>query len=252
MIDLQKASMGKRIVAAIFDFILLSIIAVGLATTFSSVFGYDAHIETVEAAYEKYEAEYGVSIQMTQQEYEKLSEAQQENYKAAVTAINEDKAVVYAYNMLINLTLLILSLSVLIGVLVIDFVVPLFFGNGQTLGKKIFGIGIMHTEGIQVSHVQLFIRTLLGKFVFELMIPLIILVMIFFGLIGVVGTVILLILIVAQIVCLCTKHNNSFLHDVMAGTVAVDIASQRIFKNREQLIEYTKALHAEKAARSDY
>lgn len=252
MTDLQKASLGKRIIAAIFDFILLSIIAVGLATTLSSLFGYDEYMNTVEVAYETYEAEYGVSLQMTKQEYEALPEQQQENYKAAMTAINKDEAVVYAYNMLINLMMLILTVSILIAVLVIDFVIPLFFGNGQTLGKKIFGIAVMHAEGIRVSNVQLFIRTLLGKFVFELMIPLSIIFMIFFNSIGILGPLVLLALLIAQLVSLGTSHTNSFLHDVMSGTVAVDFASQRIFKDREELIEYTKAVHAEKAAQKEY
>lgn len=252
MIDLQKASLGKRIVAVIFDGILLSIIAVAFAAMFSTLFGYDGYMDTVNDAYMRYEAEYNIEFQITQQQYEELSEQQRQNYTDAQQAINNDAAVVYAYNMLINLTMLILTLSVLIGVLVIDFVVPLFFGNGQTLGKKIFGIGIMHTEGIRVKTVQLFIRTVLGKFAFELMIPLYIIMMIFFNSIGMVGALVLLALAVSQIICLCTSRTNSFLHDVMAGTVAVDIASQRIFENREQLIEYTKALHAERAARSEY
>ncbi len=252
MNDLQKASLGKRIIAAIFDGILLSIIAVGLAALLSSVFGYDGYMDTVNDAYVKYETEYGVEFQITEQQYEELSEQQRQNYNDAQKAINSDETVLYAYNMLINLTILILTLSVLIGVLVIDFIVPLFFGNGQTLGKKIFGIGVMHIEGIEIRNVQLFVRTVLGKFVFELMIPLYIIIMIFFNSIGIVGALVLLALVVAELVCLCASRTNSLLHDVMAGTVTVDIASQRIFKNREQLIEYKKALHAEQAAKSEY
>ena len=153
--------------------------------------------------------------------------------------------------MLINLTMMIMTLSILISVIVIEFVVPKLFGNGQTLGKKIFGIGLMHTEGIEVSGVQLFARAVLGKFVFGLMIPLSMIMMIFFNAIGVTGMAILLILAVAQIACLAVTRTNSLIHDVIAKTVTVDIASQRIFKTREDLIEFVKARHAEKAAQAE-
>ncbi|MBQ8868837.1 MAG: RDD family protein [Oscillospiraceae bacterium] len=251
MITLQKASLGKRIIAAIFDFILLSIIAVGLAAVFSAVFGYNGHMDTVNEAYAKYQKEYGVELQITAEQYEAFDEAQKQNYDAALTALNTDEDVIYAYNMLINLTMLIMTLSILISVIVIEFVVPKLFGNGQTLGKKIFGIGLMHTEGIEVSSVQLFARAVLGKFVFGLMIPLSMIMMIFFNAIGVVGMAILLILAVAQVACLIATKTGSPIHDVIAKTVAVDIASQRIFKTREDLIEFVKARHAEKAARAD-
>lgn len=251
MITLQKANLGKRIIAAIFDFILLSIIAVGLAAVFSAAFGYNGYMDTVNEAYAKYEKEYSVELQITAEQYEAFDEAEKQNYDAALKALNKDEDVIYAYNMLINLTMLIMTLSILNSVIVIEFVVPKLFGNGQTLGKKIFGIGLMHTEGIEVSGVQLFARAVLGKFVFGLMIPLSMIMMIFFNAIGVTGMAILLILAVAQIACLAVTRTNSLIHDVIAKTVTVDIASQRIFKTREDLIEFVKARHAEKAAQAE-
>lgn len=237
--------MGKRIIAAIFDGIMLSIVAVAFATLFSYVFGYDAHMQTVNTAYATYESTYGVKFNISQQEYEAFSQTQRENYDAAYKALSEDEAVVYAYNMLINLTMLILTLSVLIGVLLVEFVVPLLFGNGRTLGKAIFGIAVMHVEGIRVNNLQLFTRAVLGKFALELMIPLSVIMMIFFNAVGILGFGVLLVLLVAQIICLVSARNVSLLHDVMVGTVVVDFASQRIFETREQLLEYKKKLHAE-------
>lgn len=250
--DLQKAGLGKRFIAAIFDGILLSIIAVGLAALLSSAFGYDGYMNSVNKAYAKYESEYGIEFQITENQYNELSEQKRADYDAAYKALTEDESVTYAYNMLINLTLLIMTLSILVAVIVVDFAVPLFFKNGQTLGKKIFGIALMHTDGIQVSPIQLFARTVLGKFAFELIIPLNVIMMIFFNFIGITGALILLILLIAEIICLAVTRTNSFLHDAIAGTVAVDFSSQKIFKNREELIEHTKALHLERAERSTY
>ena len=250
-ISLQKASVGKRIIAAIFDFICLSILAVGLATLFSLTFGYNGYIHTVESAYERYESEYGVEFDITIQEYEQMSEEERKAYDTADQALRSDKDVIYAYNMFIYLTMLMITFSILISVLAVEFVVPLLFRNGQTLGKKIFGIGVMHTEGIKISSLQLFVRAVLGKFALELMIPLSIVIMIFFNSIGIISVVVLFILLAVQGICLVSTRTWSLLHDVIAGTVAVDLASQRIFDTKEQLLEYTKARHAEQVAKDN-
>ncbi len=254
MVSLQKASIGKRIIAAIFDGILVSIIAVGLIALLSGVFKTDKHLEIYQQAYNKYSDRYNINL--TFEEYNALTEQQKTDYNDRVAeaekAFAADSDAVYAYNMFINLSLVIITLGVLLGVILIEFVVPLFFGNGQTLGKKIFGIALMHKDAIKVNNLQLFIRAVLGKFAIELMIPIYIIMMIYFNSIGVISSAILLVLLVIQIICLITTRKNALLHDVMAGTVAVDMASQRIFDSREELIEYTKKIHAQKAEKSTF
>ncbi len=254
MISLQKASIGKRIIAAIFDGILISVLAVGLITLLSASLKTDEYLDTYQQAYTKYSTEYNVNL--TLEEYNQLTEEQKKDYSKRATqaekAFANDKNAVYAYNMFINLSLLIITFSVLIGVVLIEFVVPLLLDNGQTLGKKIFGIALIHKEGIKVSNIQLFTRASLGKFAIELMIPIYIIMMIYFNSIGVISIGILAVLLVVQIICFIATRTNSLLHDVMAGTVAVDMASQRIFESREALIEYTKKIHAEKAEKPTF
>lgn len=254
MISLQKASISKRIIAAIFDGIMISILAVGLIALLSIAFNTDKHLETYQQAYTKYSNEYDVNL--TFQEYNSLTEEQKIEYDAnaaqAEKAFSEDTDAVYAYNMFINLSLFIITFGVLIGVMLVEFIMPMFLGNGQTLGKKIFGIALMHKESIKISNLQLFARAVLGKFAIELMIPIYILLMIYFNSIGIIGGAILIVLLFIQLVCLIATRTNSLLHDVMAGTVAVDMASQRIFDNREALIEYTKKLHAQKAEKPTF
>lgn len=249
MVSLQKASISKRIIAAIFDGILVSILAVGIIALLSGVLKTDSHLEVYQQAHDKYSTEYNLNI--TAKEYNELTEQQKDDYndraKQAEEAFAKDSDAVYAYNMFINLSLISITTGVLLGVLLIEFVVPLLFGNGQTLGKKVFGIALMHKEAIKVSNLQLFIRAVLGKFAIELMIPIYIIMMVYFNSIGVISVVILLVILAAHIICLITTGTNSLLHDVMAGTVAVDMASQRIFDSREALVEYTKKLHASEA-----
>ena len=67
--DLQKASMWKRISAFLFDFILLVIAVAGFAFILSAAFGFDKHNTALNDAYAKYEAEYGVVFDISQEEF---------------------------------------------------------------------------------------------------------------------------------------------------------------------------------------
>ena len=55
-----------------------------------------------------------------------------------------------------------------------------------------------------------------------------------------------------QLILLITTRTNSPIHDLMAGTVVVDYASQMIFDSREAMIAYKEKKHAEAAAVAPY
>lgn len=250
--DLQKASLWKRISAGLFDLILLAMLAVGMATLLSMVFGYNTHSQNLEDAYSRYEAQYGVEFRMSQAEFDALPQEQKDNYNAAYDALIADDEVVYTYNMVLNLTLLITTFGILAALLLLEFVVPLLLKNGQTLGKKIFGVALMRADGVKVKPVQMFIRTVLGKFAIEIMIPVYILMMIFFNSIGIIAMAVLGGILVAELLTLVLSRTNNLIHDSIAVTVAVDMASQRIFDTPDEKIEYIKRLHAEEASRQEY
>lgn len=250
--DLQKASLWKRISAGLFDMILVAIVAVGAAALLSMAFGYNTHNQNLTDAYSRYEAQYGVEFQMTQADFDALSREEQDAYDAAYQALISDEEVIYHYNMVLNLSLLITTFSILLAVLLMEFAVPLLLKNGQTLGKKIFGVALMRSDGVKLSAVQLFIRTVLGKFTIEIMIPVYILMMIFFNTIGIVAVAVLGAILVGEILSMAISRTNALLHDTVAGTVAVDMASQLIFDTPDEKLAYIKRLHAEQAARQEY
>lgn len=251
-VELQKSSMWKRISAWLLDIILLGILAVGAGFLFSLLMNYNGHNAALEADYARYEERYGVVFDISAEEYTAMTEQQRQEYDAAYQALVADPEVVYRYNLVLNLTLSITTLGILVAYLVLEFAVPLLFGNGQTLGKKIFGIGLVRIDGVQMSTMQLFVRTLLGKFTVGTMIPVYLCIMLFFNIVGLGGTLLLAALGIAQVVLMGVTRNHSAIHDLLAGTVAVDIASQQIFRTKEELIEYTKRIHAEQAARKPY
>lgn len=251
--DLQKASMWKRISAFLFDNILLLVAIVGIAALLSTMLGYDKHSNTLNAAYEKYATQYGLDVD---KDYDAMTEAEKAKYVAAyesvLEALTADEEAMYAYSMMVNLMLVILSGAILLAMFIFEFAVPMLFGNGQTLGKKIFGIAIMRTDGVKVSGPLMFIRTILGKFTIETMIPVIILFMMFLGTIGIIGPFIIMVLLVLQCIMLVMSKSGRLIHDYLAKTVAVDMSSQMIFDTVEEMLEYKKSVAAEKAVMKDY
>ncbi|MBP3370275.1 MAG: RDD family protein [Clostridia bacterium] len=252
MLDLQKASMLKRISAFILDFILLATVIVGFAFLLSAVTGYDSYNQQLDGAYTKYEEEYGVSFDMSYEDYEALPEDAKKNYDNATTALNSDPDARQAYDMVINLTLVITSISILLGYVLLELIVPLLFKNGQTIGKKIFGIALMRNDGVKISTMMLFVRTILGKYTIETMVPVLIAIMVFFGGAGIIGLIVIALIAVLQIVLLFVTKTRSVIHDLLSYTVAVDMQSQMIFNSAEELLEYKKSLHADIVADSDY
>lgn len=251
-LDIQKASLWKRIAAWMFDFILTGILAVGVGVLLSAVLGYDGYSEQLNSLYARYETEYGVVFQIPQEEYNAMTEAARQNYDNAYRALVADSEVIYVYNMVMNLTLIITTLGILFGSLITEFVLPLVLGNGQTVGKKIFGICLMRLDCVRINTMQLFVRAVLGKYTIETMIPVYLALMIFFGTIGSFGTLLLLGFAFVQILVLGVTRNRSALHDLLAGTVAVDFSSQKIFADTEALIAYKKQAAAELSARQAY
>lgn len=250
--DLQKASMWKRLAAWLLDSMLVCMVAVGFIALLSFLLGYENHNAALQAAYNHYETQYGVEFNLTEAEYAALSEEALENYKQAYSALVADDAVLRSYSMVVNLSLVITTVGILLGVMSMEFVVPLLLKNGQTVGKKAFGIGLVRPDCVRATNMQLFIRALLGKYTVETMIPVYILLMFLWGMMDVTGTVVLFALLAAQLICLAVTRNNSAIHDLLAGTVAVDISSQKVFQSTDELIAYTNRIHAEQAQRQDY
>lgn len=250
--DLQKASLLKRASAFLLDVILLAVMITGLAFMISSLTGYDSYTKQMDELETEYEQRYGVSFDLSEQAYNELAEADRGKVDEAYAAYSADERVVYVYNMMINLILLTTSLSILCAYLVLELMIPLIFGNGQTVGKKVFGIGLMQTNGVRVSTFSMFVRTVLGKCTIGTLVPAAIIILSILGSAGITGPVVLLLILVLQIGLVAGTKTNSAIHDVLAYTVAVDLASQMIFDSPEALLAYKKKIHAEAAERAEY
>ncbi len=250
--DLQKANMWKRISAFLFDLILFFILVVGAAFAISAIVDYNAQIEKVDAIQTKYEKQYDINLTPTQEEMDKFTKEERATYDEARAALRKDTAYQHILAFMFNLTLIITTFSILIAYLILEFIIPLIFGNGQTLGKKIFGIALMRIDGVKLTPVQLFVRTILGKYTVETMIPVTMGITILLGTGTALSILVPIGILLVQVVLIFATPTHALIHDKFAGTVAVDMASQVIFDSVEDLNEYKKRLHEEAAASADY
>lgn len=234
--------------------------AVGFAFGISAIFDYNTYSDTYSNGIERYAQQYGVDFEsiVSQADFDALTPAERQNYEAAVNAMNEDVEILNALSAIVRLIVAITSVSVFLAFLALEFVVPLILKNGQTVGKKVFGLGVMRTNGVKVRGISLFIRTFLGKYVVETMIPVLVVMMIIFHAIGVMpgvglfGPLVVLALLIIQIVMVTMTKTNSMIHDMVSDCVVVDLASQMIFDSEKAMIEYKTKKAAEEAARSPY
>lgn len=251
-VSLQRAGMWKRISAFLFDAILLGILAVLFAFLLSSVLGYDRYVDTLNRCYEAYGEQYGVDFQTSLSQYDSMTEEEKQQLEEAYRAVGQDEEAAYAYQMTIRLTILMVSLGILLACLIWEVLIPALLQDGQTLGKKIFSLGVMRSDGVRLGGVQLFVRSILGKYTVEIMIPVLVAMMLYFGSTGLPGTLLILGLALVNGCLFLFTYAHTPIHDLLAGTVVVDLPSQRIFPTREDMIAFKEQLAAEKAAEKTF
>ena len=243
--DLQRAGIGKRISAFLFDFIIFITLAVGVACLVSAILDYDSKVERADEIWEQYSEGYDFDLNITDAEYEKLSDEDKQIFTEIRHEYLSDDEVSWLYALMQSYVLVIISLSPLISCLLLEFVVPLLLKNGQTLGKKIFGVGVVLRGGIKVSSVAIFARSILGKFAIETAIPLLGFLMIISTPLFTTGAVLLIGVLIANTALFMISKNHTPIHDILSCTVCVDMSSQMIFESEQALIEYKNRIHAE-------
>lgn len=252
VIDIQKASFFKRLSAFLLDGIILILIAVAVAAPISAIIDYPDTVEAFETHYKKYEEKYEIDANMSAAEYDKLTPEQKQRYEEASKALAQDQEIVKLYTSLMNKTVLVVLVSLFFAFIVTELAIPLFFKNGQTLGKKMLSLAVMRVDGVRISSFQMFVRSVFGKFLMETTIPVLVIMLEFFGAMSGMGLIITLLIFFIQVVLLIVTKNNSTIHDYLAVTVVVDINSQMMFDSNKDLIEYKKKQHEEMVRNSPY
>lgn len=195
------------------------------------------------------EEEYSTNLTATEAEKANFTNKQNKAWKGAYEdcekAFSNDLGYGDRTMQVFGFTLLMVSLGILLSMLILEFALPLIFKNGQTIGKKVFGIAVMHENGVRVNTITMFIRTFLGKYAVETMSPALLLLMIFTGN-ALIAVIVMAALVIFEIVLFVwKKETRPFIHDVFAKTVVVDLASQMIFNTEEEMQEFRRNTYAE-------
>ncbi|MBO5715310.1 MAG: RDD family protein [Clostridia bacterium] len=263
--DLQKASLMKRISAFLLDFILTVMLFTGCMLLVANITNYDANLTALEDRLISIQEKYGIEelekqyeIKFTDYQYmfdEEIAAIPQEVrvvFDACNEEMNTDAESIKLYETIMTLSILIVSISMLISFIVLEFVIPLILGNGQTLGKKMFSIAVMRVDCVKITPQVLFIRSILGKYTISTMVPLIMLLTLLFGSTPLMPLIVIVAIFLIQIILLIVTKTNSLIHDSLASTVVVDLQSQMIFDTVEAKNEYVLRLHKESVDKADY
>lgn len=219
----------------------------------------DVFAEIKGIVIKNFETENDLTYDISEEDYNALDEKTRKKYDSINGRIdsigNANKVYTKESPLVLSFTLMITTIGIFLSVFVLEFVFPLFFKNGQTIGKKVFSIAVMHTNGVRVRPFSMFVRSILGMYVFEIMVPVLVGIMIFFNILNlIIGICVLVAIVILQMAVYIATRNTSksFLHDLMARTVVVDLSSQMIFDSEEERIEFVKAEQRELAERDAY
>ena len=229
MLELKKAPTIRRISAGIVDLILIIVVMVAVILVIKPYCSLDTKEAELEAVYDEYCDEYGIDPELTQEEYDKMTKEEQDAYNAAVQraneALNNDKYVIELFYAINKLYLFIALAGISIASLIVELVVPLVLGNGQTIGKKIFKLGVRNKHGYKASIVQLLARSLLGKILPAM--GIVVLLYLFLVAIWSDAVLALLGIAVLEILVYMLTKRNALIHDVITSTACVDMRESR-------------------------
>ena len=261
--------MWKRLSAALLDVVVLIVVMEAFILLFSYVTGFSDHLKQYDAyedeladIAEQYYKDYGIDVELinNSEEFNKLSKEEQEAYKEIVNSADEEfqrdsKALEIYYKQsdvlseIISRLLIVITFPILISFTILDFAVPLIFKNGQTLGKKVFGIAVMRVDSIKVSPFMVFARGVLGKCTFGTLVPIYLAIMAIFGFLHpIIGIVAVVAILIAQIVVVLATKRRTAIHDILSQTVVVDMGTQMIFDTPEERDAYYKRITSESAS----
>ncbi|MDE6059292.1 MAG: RDD family protein [Clostridia bacterium] len=268
MFELRKIGIVKRASAQLLDLILLAVLATGFMFLISLMCNYRSEEQTSMQNYTVWEefrktyvgdvaAYYGYTYEEDGDIYVIKKDGEESPLDELMNQLCESKGedsemkeaydaymslpsvaeVNAQYKYVLSLLFMMISIGILLSYIILEFVLPIIFKNGQTVGKKVFGICLVRPNCVKITTLSLFARTLLGKYAIETMFPVMLVFMFLFGGLGVLAIVLFAALELLNIILFFALKNRTPIHDLLAGTVAADMKLQMIFESEEELAE---------------
>lgn len=148
-------------------------------------------------------------------------------YDKAVNLMNKYDDVVLNNASIINKYFVtIISLSLLTSILILYLIFPLIFKDGETIGKKLLGIGVVSLkDGFRIKVSQKIIR-FMSFLIFEVILSVL--------LVG--------IPLIVSFSMMFFSKNNMTIHDQLAATICVDKKVSLIYKDFDEFIKHEEIL----------
>lgn len=249
MLDFYKANPLKRLAAYVIDLILLVAITAGVVVGMCSAMDYDSYEAQFQAYCDQYSEQFDTDLSVPRTEVQSYSEEQQKNYYDALDALNQDKDALKVYTRMGMTVIAALTAGIFLGYLILELIIPLILKNGQTVGKKIMGLCVMHKHHVRVSALQIILRTIVGKCLIETLIFVWLLLLKHYGILGTTASLIMSVIAMIQGFLVLMSQANCGIHDKLFNTVVADFKQQYIFDTIDERIDYEEAYEAELARR---
>lgn len=265
--SLQKADIWKRISAFLCDATCIIFLSLAMVLLLTLVTGLNNHAATMNDRRESIIKEAGYVLPeevpegneeggensipkeniypSSNEDVENLSGEALERYKATDKKIRTDEIYVKEFTLFVSISLIIITFSILISFLIFEFTIPLLLKNGQTLGKKVFGVAVMRADGVKITPSLLFLRAIVCKFTLETMVPVMALIAAAIFQWWIMAGILIVGILVLQAILLFFTKERTTIHDTCTYTVTVDMGSQKIFDTIEEKAEYIARIQKE-------
>ena len=229
----------SRVAAFLIDFVLFLVLFTGVLYLISVITTFNEHYELMK---ELYIQEGYYILNESTGAYEMISQ-DAPNYEQVMQNCMANKALVDEIFYVRRFTLNAPLIACAIVLFITEFILPLIFKNGQTLGMKCFHIGLISKSNVRVKVVQLFARCVIGKIAVLGVVPLLALLYTFLSSAGgLLGTIIMLIIYGVHIAMLLGNPNKAGIQDIIASVYPVDLNQTIIYRNEKELADACREL----------
>ena len=234
---MSKPTLAKpmnRIAAFILDTVLFLILFTGVLYLISLIFGFDALHDTLRAEQIK---EGYLILNAETNEYEIISK-DHPNYDVVIENVSNNALLMDTLFTVNQFSMNAPLIALAIVMFILEFVVPMFLKNGQTVGMKFFKIALISNNNLAITTTQLFARCIIGKIAVLGIIPMLAILYIFLNAGGgLFGTIILLVVVIIQIIMLIKNKNHEGIADKIANVYPVNFTETVIYKTQKELDE---------------
>lgn len=249
MLEFYKAKPIKRLAALMIDLVMLIAITAGIWIGMYTAMDYDSYVQEFQGYIDEYAQKHDVDLSIPSNELQNYPEDVQKKYNEALLDLNDNKQAMASYAQQFKINMLAAMVGLFVAFVILEVMIPLILKNGQTVGKKIMGLCVMHKYHVRVGFMQIIYRSILGKYFIGTLIPVAMLIMKNYGVMGTTASLIMAVIAMVQGFIVLMSQANCGIHDKLFNTVVADFKQQYIFDTWDERCDFEEAYEKEMAER---